>query len=134
MELRLVVAVALLGLGGTACSEAATATAPRRQIVIEHSRFDPASISVQRGETVTFVIRNEDPIDHEFIIGNTAVQRAHEEGTEAQHGDEPGEVSIPAGATRETTYTFTTSGTLIYGCHLPRHYDYGMRGRISVTA
>ncbi|HWC13505.1 MAG TPA: plastocyanin/azurin family copper-binding protein [Actinomycetota bacterium] len=130
MELRLALALVLLGL--SACSESAIATASRRQIVIEHSRFDPAEINVREGDTITFVIRNTDPIDHELIIGNTEVQRAHEAGTEEHHGTKPGEVTIPAGTTRETTYTFASAGRLIYGCHLPRHYDYGMRGVISV--
>jgi uncharacterized cupredoxin-like copper-binding protein len=32
-----------------------------------------------------------------------------------------------------TTYTFPdTTGELIFGCHLPGHYDFGMRGTVSV--
>lgn len=133
MELRLVAATLLLA-AASACSDGVAADGSHREIVIEHSRFDPGRMSVNQGETVTFVIRNTDPIDHEFIIGTTEVQRAHEEGTEAHHGTKPGEVTIPAGTTRETTYTFDRPGRLIYGCHLPRHYDYGMRGEISIEA
>ncbi len=133
MELKLAAAFVLLGIG-SACSDAATVSSTRREIVIEHSRFVPAEITVAEGETVTFVVRNTDPIDHEMIIGNTAVQRAHESGTEPHHGSKPGEVSVPAGTTRKTTYTFTSPGTLIFGCHLPQHYDYGMRGVILVQA
>lgn len=132
MGLKVAAAIALLAGLATGCSDTAVATAARREIVIEHSRFVPAGITVGEGETVTFVVRNTDPIDHELIIGNTEVQRAHETGTEAHHGTKPGEVTVPAGTTRETTYTFDRPGRLIYGCHLPRHYDYGMRGVISV--
>lgn len=81
---------------------------------------------------MTFVINNRDPIDHEFIVGDESVQRAHERGTEAHHGTRPGEVSIPAGGTRTTTYVFETPGRLLIGCHLPTHYDYGMRGDVVV--
>ena len=85
------------------------------------------------GETVTFVIRNDDPIDHEFILGDELVQRRHEEGRQRHHhGTVPGEVSVPAGETRRTTYTFADEGTITYACHLPRHFDYGMRGRVLV--
>lgn len=102
-------------------------------IDIQHSAFQPARLDVEAGSVVTFVLRNDDPIDHEFILGDEWTQRLHEEGTEAQHGVKPGEVSVPAGEERRTTYRFTESGQLIYGCHLPGHYDYGMRGMVRVT-
>ena len=100
--------------------------------MIEHSAFEPATLEVEEGSTVTFVIRNADPIDHEFILGDEQVQQVHEEGSERHHGARPGEISIPAGATRTTTYTFDEPGPLIYGCHIFGHYDYGMRGAVEV--
>jgi len=61
------------------------------------------------------------------------VQRVHEEGTEAHHPPRPGEVSVPAGETVVTTYIFPESpGALIFGCHLPGHYDFGMRGTVTI--
>ena len=95
------------------------------------SAFEPKRLEVEKGSTVTFVLRNSDPIDHEFILGDAEVQRMHEVGTDKQH-DRPGQISVPAGATRETTYTFEEAGTLIYGCHVHGHYDYGMRGAVEV--
>ena len=109
------------------------------EVVINHSAFDPAKIEVNEGETVTFVLINQDPIDHEFIIGDKASQRAHEFGTEAHHDERPTEISIPAGETVETTVDFDINGflavadPLLFGCHLPGHYDYGMRGVIQVN-
>ena len=103
------------------------------QVTMRFSRFDPDHFEFPAGTTVTFVVENRDPIDHEFLIGDASVQRAHEEGTEEHHGAKPGEISVPAGETRETTYTFEEPGKLIVGCHLPTHYDYGMRGDITVT-
>ena len=79
------------------------------------------------------MIENTDPIDHEFILGDERVQLVHEEGTEAHHAPRPGEVSVPAGETVVTTYTFPKiSGSLIFGCHLPGHYDFGMRGTVTI--
>jgi uncharacterized cupredoxin-like copper-binding protein len=122
---------ALAGCGGAASG---TRDRPRTVVVsIEHSSFQPAEIAVRPGETVRFVIESGDPIDHEFILGDEEVQRIHEEGTEAHHGAKPGEVSVPAGGTVETTYTFDDgSGSLIFGCHLPGHYAYGMRGVVVI--
>jgi uncharacterized cupredoxin-like copper-binding protein len=98
-------------------------------LTIHFSRFDASSIAVSPGETVRFVIHNEDPIDHEFIVGDRRVQRVHENGTEPSHGAKPGEVTVPAGATVETTYTFPAAPEHIeFACHLPGHYAFGMHG------
>jgi uncharacterized cupredoxin-like copper-binding protein len=98
-------------------------------VTIHFSRFSVASVSVSPGETVRFVIHNEDPIDHEFIVGDRNVQRVHENGTEPSHGARPGEVTALAGAMVETTYTFPAVPEHIeFACHLPGHYAYGMHG------
>lgn len=108
------------------------------EITINHSAFDPGRITVEAGEEITFVIHNEDPIDHEFIIGDDATQKVHEAGSEADHDSIPTEISIPAGETRATTVDFDRDTSLVeadpllFGCHLPGHYDYGMRGIIEV--
>ena len=110
------------------------------EIRINHSGFDARSVTVAQGETVEFTIVNDDPIDHEFIVGDDAVQRAHELGTEAYHADRPTEITVPAGTTRTTVIDFDADSglalaqPLFFGCHLPRHYDYGMKGVVRVLA
>ena len=121
----------LLLVALAACGSA-RATPSQVEIGINHSRFDPSRLEVDAGDTVTFVIRNQDPIAHEFIVGDEEVQQVHEEGTEAHHGTRPGEVSVGAGDTVTTTYTFDEPGELTFGCHLPGHYAYGMRGTIQI--
>ena len=105
-------------------------------VTMRHSRFEPAAVRVDPGERVRFVLRNTDPIDHEFILGDDAVQRRHEEGRERQHhGDVPGERSVPAGQEAATTYAFPAGpeGRLLeFACHLPGHYAYGMHGTVRV--
>jgi uncharacterized cupredoxin-like copper-binding protein len=125
-------ALVVLLFVGTACSQGPGNAERTITIDIEHSAFIPDRLEVEEGETVTFVVRNSDPIDHEFILGDEEIQLVHEEGTEKHHGARPGEISIPAGETRETTYTFEEAGELIYGCHIFGHYDYGMRGAVEV--
>jgi uncharacterized cupredoxin-like copper-binding protein len=100
---------------------------------INHSRFNPNDYEFEAGSAVRFVIHNGDPIDHEFILGDQDVQDRHENGTEKKHGAISGEVSIPAGETRTTTYTFSTPEDLIIGCHLPRHFEYGMHAGVTVS-
>ena len=137
MKLRVAAAAVALTLlvGAAAASRgaAARANAGTVHITIHYSSFAPDSLDVDPGETVRFVIRNTDPIDHEFILGDDHVQLVHEEGTEAHHPPRPGEVSVPAGETVVTTYTFPEApGELIFGCHLPGHYDFGMRGTVTI--
>lgn len=101
-------------------------------ITIHHSAFDLTEVSVPRGVPVTFVLVNEDPIDHEWLIGDNAFHHAHRTGTHAAHGDVPTEVTIPALDTRHTTITFDEAGALAYICHLPAHEAYGMVGTLTV--
>ncbi|MGH2819357.1 MAG: cupredoxin domain-containing protein [Actinomycetota bacterium] len=130
--MRSALAAAALCLLLPACQERAQATEQRVVMTLEHSRFEPSALTVSAGTTVRFVVRNTDPIDHELIVGSRSVQRKHETGTERHHGAKPGEISVPAGRTRVTTYRFEEPGVVLMGCHLPGHYDYGMRGRVRV--
>ncbi len=129
--LRLCLVISALVLAG--CALAAEAKESEVIVNINHSRFDPAAFEFETGTTVRFVIHNADPIDHEFLLGDEADQARHESGTHAEHGAIPGEVSLPAGTTQSTTYTFTEPGKLIIGCHLPAHFAYGMRADVTVT-
>jgi uncharacterized cupredoxin-like copper-binding protein len=108
------------------------ADATRVEIRIHYSHFDPSTIEVPYGVPVTFVIHNDDPIDHEWIVGDDAVQQRHRTGTEAHHGARPTELSIAALTTVETTITFQEPVVWRYICHLPGHEAYGMVGTLVV--
>jgi uncharacterized cupredoxin-like copper-binding protein len=130
---RLVLAIALVAVAAACRPAAADEGIETVEITIHYSRFDPSTLEFPPGTTVRFVVHNTDPIDHEFILGDTWVQDVHELGTEAHHPPRPGEMSVPAATTRTTTYTLTNPGTLIFGCHLPGHYAFGMRGLVTVA-
>jgi uncharacterized cupredoxin-like copper-binding protein len=126
-----VLAIAIAGLGLVG---AAVGTAAPRDVTIEihYSRFTPAEVVVARGTAVTFVLRNTEPSDHEWIVGDAASHERHRTGTEPAHGARPTEISIPAGATRTTTIEFDEPGSLAFICHLPGHEAYGMVGAVLV--
>jgi uncharacterized cupredoxin-like copper-binding protein len=127
-------AATVVALALAACTPASGDTDEETvRIRLRYSRFQPASFTFDAGTTVTFVVENADPIDHEFILGDRAVQIAHERGTEPYHPPRPGEMTVLAGETLSTTYTFTEPGDLILGCHLPGHYAYGMRAVVHVA-
>jgi len=100
---------------------------------IEHSRYDIGTLRVTEGTTVEFVVHNEDPIDHELIVGTADVHRAHSTGGELSHPPVPGEVSVAPGQVASTFYEFADSGAIVYACHLPGHVAYGMQGTIEVA-
>jgi uncharacterized cupredoxin-like copper-binding protein len=127
---RLAVVALLLVVAATAggCAPGAVTIT----ITIHYSAFDLTQVSVPRGVPVTFVLVNEDPIDHEWLVGDEAFHEAHRTGTHAAHGERPTEVTIPALETRRTTITFEEAGTFDYICHLPAHEDYGMVGTLTV--
>ena len=100
-------------------------------IAIHYSAFDPAHLTVPVGVPVTFVLVNEDPIEHEWLIGDHGFHETHRAGTHASHDTLPTEVSVPALETVETTITFDEPGTLTYVCHLPGHEAYGMVGTLT---
>jgi uncharacterized cupredoxin-like copper-binding protein len=137
-----VAAVAAVCLAGALVAVRASASragdGPDRTVVMtmHHSRFEPTVVRVAPGERVRFVLRNTDPIDHEFILGDQAVQRRHERGRERHHhGEVPGERSVAAGQEAATTYAFPAASAgqaLEFACHLPGHYAYGMHGTVQI--
>ena len=138
-QARLAIGAGLIALviavGATAVVLARpTGPAPSTSIEIDihYSHFEPSTFTVPVGVPVTITIRNNDPIDHEWIVGDAEVQAKHRTGTELLHPSRPTEQVIPAGETRVTTITFEATGTLQYICHLPAHEAYGMVGTVTI--
>jgi uncharacterized cupredoxin-like copper-binding protein len=105
----------------------------RVEITIHYSHFSPAEVTVPRGVPVRFVLISQDPIEHEWLIGDAAFHHRHRTGTEPSHGERPDEVSIPPLGMAETTLTFDEPGEVAFICHIPGHEDYGMVGVVRVT-
>ena len=104
------------------------------RISVHYSHYSASVVTVPAGRPVTFVLDNTDPIDHEWILGDAAVQERHRTGTEPYHASRPSEVTLDAGTTKTTTITFDTPQVLTFVCHLPGHEAYGMTGTLIVTA
>ncbi len=151
---RLVAAVAFVAVSATGLTAVALADPnPRRtrdpiaggrpvlgprpvtvELQVRNSHFRPARVRVRPATEVRFVIVNHDPIGHELIVGDAEVHARHATGHEAAHGEVPGEVSIAPGATASTTFAFTDPGRVLFACHLPGHFAYGMKGTVRVVA
>ena len=88
--------------------------------------FSPATISVAKGETVTFVVTVMGPLVHEFMVGPADEVAGDVAGTPEIDG-------IGMMRSRSLTFTFDGSGPYAFACHAPGHYEAGMRGTITVV-
>ena len=117
----------------------ATATTRTINVTMKDLNFEPATLSVHKGEIIHFVITNTSAIDHEFVLGDSATQMEHRgemvamvnSGQSMMH-DDPNGVSVAANKTSTLTWKFTRSGAFEYDCNIPGHYEQGMKGVISV--
>lgn len=103
--------------------------------------FEPTSVEVAAGETVTFVVTNDGAVEHEFVLGPEHIQMEHEGSMgEGMEHDEMAEdamegwpaVTLAPGATEEVTHTFEEAGEVLFGCHVEGHYAAGMKGTVTV--
>jgi uncharacterized cupredoxin-like copper-binding protein len=124
------------GAGGGATSSqpgapgfvAGTAAAPRaiRVVAGPGDAFSPSSISVARGETVTFVVTTAGPIVHEFMVGPADAVAADQAGT-------PEVADVGMMQTKSVTVTFDGPGPYAFACHQAGHFEAGMRGTITIV-
>ena len=147
------------GDGGIA-APAGTPESPRTiEVAMVDIAFEPTALSVQAGETVKFVFTNEGAIEHEATFGDEAEQEEHAtemreaegmEMDEAEAGHDDGEATddghdeegaiaplvLEAGASGEVVVTFDDPDVMstIIGCHIPGHWEAGMRMDVSVDA
>ena len=100
-------------------------------------RFTPAELTIRRGETVRFVVRNNGKLEHEMVIGTLQDLKAHAEamkkhpGMEMEH-DEPFAAHVAPGKSRVLVWQFTKPGNFHFGCLEPGHFEAGMVGSVVV--
>lgn len=110
--------------------------------------FEPEEMTIEPGETVQFDITNTGNLEHEFVIGDKAAQKAHREMmqgmteghghgghdmAESEHGGQMPSVSIKAGETKTLVWTAPENvERLEYACNIPGHYESGMYGEVNL--
>ncbi len=115
---------------------AAEATRTIEVSMSDSMEFVPASITVEKDETVRFVVRNEGELMHEFVLGTTESNDQHAEMMMKFPGmehDEPYMAHVPPGETGEIVWTFNESGEFAFACLIAGHYQAGMVGDVTVT-
>ncbi|MDP9468779.1 MAG: plastocyanin/azurin family copper-binding protein [Chloroflexota bacterium] len=122
------------GAAGTASPSSGGSPRVVAVTMTDEFRFVPAQFSFSAGDTVRFEVTNAGTIQHEFFIGDTNAQGAHEaemvDGGMAH--DEPNGISVDPGGSKVLEHTFAAAGAVVIGCHEPGHYDAGMVATVSV--
>ncbi len=100
----------------------AASTAPQgelKEFAVEGSefKFNPASISVTKGDRVKVTFKNVGKAGHNFVIGDLGVSTS----------------IIPGGSTDTVEFTADKSGTFAFFCSVPGHRAGGMEGHISIS-
>jgi uncharacterized cupredoxin-like copper-binding protein len=122
--------------GAPARSKYATRTV---RITVKDASFEPAALTLHAGEIVRFVVTNASGLDHEFVLGDAATQKAHRAemasmaaAGEAMDHDDPNAVAVAPKQTATLTWKFARPGVVEYDCDIPGHYEAGMKGVIKV--
>jgi uncharacterized cupredoxin-like copper-binding protein len=137
------VVAACSGGGATASLSAAVASPPAaspgaQTIEVQLTDalvIEPAEMTVKAGQPVTFVVTNTGALEHEFYLGDEAMQAEQEammQSGEMVHNTPEG-ITVEPGETMELTYTFAEPGMTIAGCHVTGHYAAGMKAAITIT-
>lgn len=147
------IALLLAGCGGDKGATAQPRGGNSRtvDVTMTDNAFQPTTLRVADGETVTFRFRNTGAARHEGVIGDTATQERHHEemtasttsgghgdstmGGMGHGGDEKADdaVTVEPGQTAELTHTFDRSGTILIGCHEPGHWEAGMKVTLTIA-
>ncbi len=101
--------------------------------------YQPSSITVAKGETVTFKVTNDDTVLHEFVVGNSKTQDDYGKtmsdmsaGQTMLMPDSTNVVDVEPGQTKQLTWTFPSAATkVVYGSHQPNDYK-KFKGTITV--
>ena len=129
------------------------------EITMTDNRYSPEKISVKKGETVRFVIKNKGELVHEFNIGTPKMHAAHQKEMEmmVEHGvleadkinharmkmdmgggktmehNDPNSALLEPGKSGEIIWKFTKNSELEFACNVPGHYDAGMVGKLRIN-
>ena len=100
-------------------------------------RFTPSNVSVKKGETIRFVIKNSGKVPHEFSLGTEKELKEHYEVMKkfpTMEHEEANKISLKPGKQGEVIWRFTKPGVVNFACLHVGHYEAGMKGQVKVAA
>ncbi len=121
------IALAIVVLLLVGCAGSAAANTPAQvQVTLSEFKFDSSLTTFAVNTPYHFVIKNAGTTAHEWMImppGETDVSKALVK---------VGQDQLTPGATVTQDFTFTKPGDYEFACHMPGHYEAGMKLAIVV--
>lgn len=133
-------AMAAPGHGSASIGEPGQKKNVTRTIQVDASdnmRFTPDNLTVKKGETIRFVIKNSGKVPHEFSLGTEKELKEHYEVMKKHPNmehEEDNKISLKPGQEGEVVWRFTKTGVVHFACLHVGHYDAGMKGKVKVSA
>lgn len=127
------------GHGEASIGEPGVAAKVTRTIQVDASdsmRFTPENVTVKKGETIRFVIKNSGQVPHEFSLGTEKELKEHYEVMKKFPGmehEEANKISLKPGQQGQVIWRFTKTGVVNFACLHPGHYEAGMKGEVKVA-
>ncbi|HXF82848.1 MAG TPA: multicopper oxidase domain-containing protein [bacterium] len=154
MQVKAIFLVGLLTIGGLAAG-AVAAPAQKLTLTMTDFQFAPKAVALKLGTVVELVVVNKGAIQHEFMLYTFPRSMAmnmdmDKYGAENTYFKDIGPVEVvypgkkPATSSRlervmvdpgqSVTIRFTAkkAGTFEFACHIPGHYEAGMKGTLAV--
>lgn len=131
-------AVLLLVLGGLSLAACGGSTSKKPvdvQVTLNEFSIQSSLETFDVGVPYHFVVSNQGSVAHDFMIGAPTQGTVSEDDAEASALITIESEDLQPGATKTLDYTFTQAapaGTLEFACHVPGHYEAGMKLPITV--
>lgn len=111
-------ALARAALVGAVVAGASSAAGTGKVVTVKSREFafEPAKITVSKGQMLTIVLKNMGAVSH-----NLTIDSDHKTAT------------IASGETAKFKFTPESTGTLPFFCSVPGHKEVGMRGTLIVV-
>lgn len=101
--------------------------------------YELEPLEIAAGSTVTFDFTNAGVVEHEAMLGDMHQQEEfmadtdHEAHADGGHHGEIHAITLAPGESGSLTMQFDVPGEIVIGCHLPGHWDAGMKSTFSVV-
>ncbi len=98
--------------------------------------FNPPLETLKSGEAVTFIIRNNGKMKHEFSIGSSLEQQQHSAMMKKMPGmnhNDSTTVSLTPGAEGEMNWRFSGDEKVVFSCNIPGHFEAGMHHEANIV-
>jgi uncharacterized cupredoxin-like copper-binding protein len=130
----------IAGALSVACSgSSAVSNAQSTDVTVTLTNFkiDAPVTTYKVGVPYRFVVTNRGTVNHEFMVVPPPQTGESSEDLDKIALGRIDDAGFTPGSTQTVTLTFSkpeTSGALEFACHVPGHYEQGMRMPITVTA